>query len=67
MEAHELKLLTVDEVCDRVRVGRTYLYSEVKCGALKMIKLGRLSRFRVGDVENWIKRRALEEVSERQL
>jgi excisionase family DNA binding protein len=43
-------LLTVDEARQELRIGRTYFYKLVKDGHLKLIKLGRCSRAKSGDV-----------------
>ena len=48
-------LLTVDEVCDRLKISRSALYGLRRTGmAPPAIKIGRQLRFRRADLENWI-------------
>lgn len=42
---NDIKLYTVDEVCENLRIGRTRLYELIDTGAIKPIKIGKLTRF----------------------
>lgn len=52
-----IELMTVHEVLDRCRIGRTFLYQEIKQGHLRRLKIGRLTRFKVADVLAWLESR----------
>lgn len=47
-------LLTVDEVCARLCIGKTYAYSLLKNGKLKSVKLGHLRRIPLSALESYI-------------
>jgi excisionase family DNA binding protein len=49
-------LLTVDEVCRKLRVSRSTVYELVKTGDLKSATIRRTRRFRRADVEAYIAR-----------
>lgn len=42
---NEIKLYNVEEVCGNLRIGRTRLYELIDSGAIKPIKIGKLTRF----------------------
>lgn len=42
---NDIKLYTVEEVCDNLRIGRTRLYELIDDGVIKPIKIGKLTRF----------------------
>jgi len=48
------RLLTVADVCDVLRCSRTYVYSLMQRGDLRVLKLGRLTRIPVDAVEEFI-------------
>jgi excisionase family DNA binding protein len=50
------QLLTVPEAGREARVGRTTLYKEIGSGNLVAVKVGRLTRIRRSDLEDWIRR-----------
>lgn len=47
------ELYTVTEFCEAYGIGRTYFYSEVNAGKLKITKLGGGTRVRRTDAESW--------------
>lgn len=42
---NDIKLYTVEEVCENLRIGRTRLYELIDAGVIKPIKIGKLTRF----------------------
>lgn len=54
-------LLTIEETADRLRVKRSMLYQLVATGELKSIKVGRLRRILVRDLEAFVERLASEQ------
>ena len=50
------QLLTVPEAAREARVGRTTIYKEIGTGNLVAVKVGRLTRIRRSDLEDWIRR-----------
>ena len=51
------RLLTVRQVCDRLQCGRTYVYKLLEQRVLRAVKLGRLTRVPLSEVEDFIARR----------
>jgi excisionase family DNA binding protein len=49
-------LLTVTEVCQRLRISRTTLYAHLKTGDLRTVKLGARRLFREKDIDAFIKK-----------
>lgn len=54
LEADELELMTVDEVCALLKVRKWFVYDAVSSGRLVGVKLGRALRFRRCDVAQYI-------------
>lgn len=54
-------LLTIEESADRLRIKRSKLYQLVATGELKSIKVGRLRRILVRDLEAFVERLASEQ------
>jgi len=48
------ELLTVEQVQELLKVGRTFAYSLVRSGELPSYRIGRLLRIRRRDVEHWL-------------
>nr|WP_043607360.1 MULTISPECIES: helix-turn-helix domain-containing protein [Protofrankia] len=44
-------LLTVEEAADRLSVGRTTLYGLIGAGQITSVRIGRLRRLRLADIE----------------
>lgn len=55
-------LLRVEEVCDLLRVGTTFVYRHA--AELGGVKVGRHLRFRKGDIEAWLDRQRVEDPAE---
>ena len=51
------RLLTIGQVCDRLQCGRTYVYALLERRALRAVKLGRLRRIPLSELEDFIARR----------
>ncbi|MGE5235820.1 MAG: helix-turn-helix domain-containing protein [Acidobacteriota bacterium] len=49
-------LLTAEEVAERLRVTKCWIYAEVRAGRLPHVRLGRYVRFRVAAIDSWIER-----------
>lgn len=49
-------LMTVAEVCKRLRISRTTLYAHLKTGELKTVKLGARRLFRSKDLDAFVKK-----------
>jgi excisionase family DNA binding protein len=47
-------LLTAEEVAERLRVTKCWIYTEVRAGRLPHIRLGRYVRFRASAIDSWI-------------
>ena len=52
--AGEEELLTVEQVQELLKVGRTFAYALVRSGELPSYRVGRLIRIRRRDVERWL-------------
>jgi excisionase family DNA binding protein len=50
------QLLTVPDAAREASVGRTTIYKEIGSGNLVAVKVGRLTRIRRSDLEDWIRR-----------
>ena len=50
----EEELLTVEQVQQLLKVGRTFAYSLTKSGELPSYRVGRLLRVRRQDVDRWL-------------
>jgi excisionase family DNA binding protein len=53
-KAPRRRLLTYDEAGEYLAVGRTTMYDLVGKGALQTVKIGRCTRFRPEDLEDFI-------------
>ena len=50
-------ILTVAEFCEHYKVARSTFYRQVAAGALAYFKIGRATRIRKSDAEQWAKAR----------
>jgi excisionase family DNA binding protein len=50
------QLLTVLKAAHEAGVGRTTMYNQISSGSLVAVKVGRLTRIRRSDLEDWIRR-----------
>ena len=49
-------LMTVEDVCAYLRVGKTWVYAAADKGTLPSVRAGKLLRFRRADLEAWVER-----------
>jgi excisionase family DNA binding protein len=49
------ELLTILDTAREARVGRTTIYKHIGSGELVAVKVGRLTRIRRSDLENWMR------------
>jgi excisionase family DNA binding protein len=47
-------LLTAEELAERLRVTKCWIYTEVRAGRLPHVRLGRYVRFRADAIDSWI-------------
>ena len=50
------QLLTVPDAAREASVGRTTMYNQISSGSLVAVKVGRLTRIRRSDLEDWMRR-----------
>jgi excisionase family DNA binding protein len=48
--------LTIPKAAHEASVGRTTIYNQIGSGNLVAVKVGRLTRIRRSDLEDWIRR-----------
>lgn len=51
--SHQASPLTVREFCERVRIGKTFFYEQVKAGRIEIMKAGRKTLVPADQVEFW--------------
>jgi excisionase family DNA binding protein len=49
------KYLTIEEVCDILRVKKHYVYALTSQRRIPFLKMGRFLRFRKEDIDEWLK------------
>lgn len=49
------KLLTVDEVADRLGVTKDWVWAQARAGRIPHVRLGRYRRFREEAIEEWLR------------
>jgi excisionase family DNA binding protein len=54
------ELLTVEQVQELLKVGRTFAYSLIRSGELPSYRVGRLVRVRRRDMERWLEDNVVE-------
>lgn len=52
--ADENKLLTAEEVADRLGVGVKWVWAQARAGTIPHVRLGRYRRFRREAIDRWI-------------
>jgi excisionase family DNA binding protein len=55
------KYITVDDVADMLSVNKKWVYRHVDSGAIPHVRIGKLIRFKVEDLEGWLAQYAQEE------
>ena len=53
-------LMTLQELCDYLKVKKSYVYHLTHTGRIPFIKLGNHIRFRRSDIDGWIENQANE-------
>lgn len=48
------RLLTIPQGCERSKMGRSFLYNEIKEGRLRIVKVGRASRLVESEFNAWL-------------
>lgn len=48
------RLLTAKETCERLQVGRSWLYERARRTGFPVIRMGKSLRFRLSEVEGWL-------------
>jgi excisionase family DNA binding protein len=48
------ELLTPEEAAGRLRIGRTFIYQLLREGVIPSVKIGRVRRVRVRDVDRYV-------------
>jgi excisionase family DNA binding protein len=51
------RLLSVQEVCERLGMGRSWVYNQIKSGELPSVQLGGTGKIKREDLEQYIRRR----------
>lgn len=48
------RLLTAKEICERLQVGKSWLYERARWTGFPVIRMGKSLRFRLSEVEAWL-------------
>jgi excisionase family DNA binding protein len=59
-DVNTCQLLTIRDVCSRLQCGRTYAYSLLQQGKLRAVKLDRLTRIPLSELDEFIAHRMAE-------
>ena len=51
---NELKLLTVEQLCELLQVKKDWVYDHVRAGDIPYIRVGNLLRFREDAINDWL-------------
>ena len=58
MQTDYIDLITIDELCDLLMIGRTTAYNLLRSGELKAFKLGKVWKISKASVEEYIRQRS---------
>lgn len=58
MQTEYIDLITIDELCELLMIGRTTAYNLLRSGEVKAFKIGRVWKISKVSVENYIKERS---------
>lgn len=58
MQSEYIELITIDELCDLLMIGRTTAYKLLQSGELKAFKIGKVWKISKASVECYIKDRS---------
>lgn len=56
---NDLALLTMDDVCELLKVKKSWLYRQVEAREIPAVKLGNQLRFRQAAIEDYLQRMSL--------
>lgn len=51
-----MQVMTLQEVCAYTKLSKETIYRKIKAKEIPFIKLGRLYRFNVEDINNWMRK-----------
>lgn len=58
MQTEYIDMITIDELCDLLMIGRTTAYNLLQSGELKAFKIGKVWKISRASVEQYIKERS---------
>ena len=58
MQTEYIDMITIDELCDLLMIGRTTAYNLLQSGELKAFKIGKVWKISRASVERYIKERS---------
>ncbi len=58
MQTEYIDMITIDELCDLLMIGRTTAYKLLQSGELKAFKIGKVWKISRASVEQYIKERS---------
>lgn len=58
MQTEYIDLITIDELCDLLMIGRTTVYKLLQTGEIKAFKIGKVWKISKASVERYIKERS---------
>lgn len=58
MQTEYIDLITIDELCDLLMIGRTTAYKLLQTGEIKAFKIGKVWKISKASVERYIKERS---------
>lgn len=58
MQTEYIDMITIDELCDLLMIGRTTAYKLLQSGELKAFKIGKVWKISRASVEKYIKERS---------
>lgn len=58
MQSEYIELITIDELCDLLMIGRTTAYKLLQSGEVKAFKIGKVWKISKASVEFYIKERS---------
>ena len=53
-ESHDLELLSIAQVCQRLDMGKSWVYRRIHEGEIPSVRLGRTIKIRRADLENYL-------------
>ena len=58
MQAENIELITIDDFCERLMIGRTTAYRLLRSGEIKAFKIGKIWKISNASVDSYIKERS---------